>query len=40
MNEVGIMSVNAYWMDRNWAWREVQLTCEEVDILFISYFES
>jgi len=35
-----MISVIDYYMDRNWALREVQLAINEVDILFFSYFES
>jgi len=34
------MLVIAYYMDRNWALREVQLELDEVDRLFFSHFES
>ena len=39
-NKPAIMSVIAYYMDRNWALREVQLAFNEVDCLFFSHFES
>jgi len=39
-NKLGITSVIAYYMDRNWALREVQLVFDEVDSPFFSYFES
>jgi len=39
-NKLRIMSVIAYYMDRNWALREVQLAFDEVDSLFIYRFES
>jgi len=39
-NKVTITSVIAYYMDRNWALREVQLVFNEVDRLFCSRFES
>jgi hypothetical protein len=38
-NKLGITSVIAYYMDRNWALREVQLAFDEVDNLFFSYIE-
>jgi hypothetical protein len=37
--KLGINSVIAYCMDRNWALGEVQLTFDEVDSLFFSHFE-
>jgi len=40
MNKLAITSVIAYYMDRNWALREVQLAFDEVNLLFISRFES
>jgi len=39
-NKLAITSVNAYYMDQNWALREVQLGFDEVDRLFCSRFES
>jgi len=39
-NKLAITSVIAYYMDRNWAFREVQLAFDEVDRLFCSRFES
>jgi hypothetical protein len=39
-NKLATMSVIAYYMDRNWAWREVQLAFDEVDSLIFSYFQS
>jgi len=39
-NKLAITSVIAYYMDRNWALREVQLAFDEVDCLFGSRFES
>jgi len=39
-NKLAIMSVIAYYMDRNWALREVQLAFDEFDRLFCSRFES
>jgi len=39
-NELAIMSVKAYNMDRYWALREVQLAVDEVDGLLYSYSES
>jgi len=39
-NKLTIKSVNAYYMDRNWALREVQLTFDEIARLFFSCFES
>jgi len=39
-NILAITSVIAYYMDRNWALREVQLTFDEVYCLFCSRFES
>jgi len=38
-NNVAITSVIAYFMDRNWAMRKVQLSFNEVDRLFFSHFE-
>jgi len=39
-NKLAITSVIAYYMDRSWALREVQLAFDEVDPLFFSAFES
>jgi len=39
-NKRTITSVSAYYMDRNWALRDVQLAFDEVDRLFLSCFES
>jgi len=39
-NKLAITSVIAYYMDRNWALREVQLAVDEVDRLFSSHFEN
>jgi len=39
-NKLVIASVIAYYMDRNWALREVQLAFDEVDRLLCSRFES
>jgi len=39
-NKLVITSVIAYYMDRNWALREVQLAFDEVNCLFISHSES
>jgi len=39
-NKLAITSVIAYYMDRNWDLREVQLAFDEVNRLFISCFES
>jgi hypothetical protein len=39
-NKLAITSVIAYYMDRNWALREVQLTFDELDRLLCSCFES
>jgi hypothetical protein len=39
-NKVAITSVIAYYMDRNWTLREVQVAFNEVDCLFFSCFES
>jgi len=39
-NKLAITSVIAYYMDRNWALREVQLAFDEVNLLFFSSFES
>jgi len=39
-NKLAITSVIAYYMDRNWALREVQLAFNEVDYHFFSYYES
>ena len=38
-NKLAIQSVIAYYMDRNWALREVQLAFNEVDRLFCSRFK-
>jgi hypothetical protein len=40
MNKIAITSVIAYYMDQNWAFREVELTFDKVDRLFGSRFES
>jgi len=40
MNKLAIMSGIAYYMDRNWALREVQLPFDEVNCLFCSRLES
>ena len=39
-NKLAITSVIAYYMDRNWALREVQLAFDEVNRLFRSRCES
>jgi len=39
-NRLAITSAIAYYMDRNWALREVQLAFDDVDRLFGSHFES
>jgi len=39
-NKLAITSVIAYYMDQNWALREVQLAFDEVDRLFYSQFEN
>jgi len=39
-NKPAITSVIAYYMDRNWALREVQLAFDEINRLFGSRFES
>jgi len=39
-NKQAITSVNAHYMDRNWALLEVQLALDEVDGLFGSRCES
>jgi len=39
-NKLAITSAIAYYVDRNWALREVQLALNEVDRLFYSRFES
>ena len=39
-NTLAIMSVIDYYMNRNWAFCEVQLAFDEVDPLFCSHFES
>ena len=39
-NKLAITSVITYYMDRNWALREVQLAFDEVHRLFCSHFES
>jgi len=38
--KLAIMSVIAYYMDRNWALREIQPAFDEVDRLFCSHFDS
>jgi hypothetical protein len=38
-NKSAITSVIAYYMDRNWAFCEVQLALDEVDHLSFSHFE-
>jgi len=40
MNKMAIMSVIAYYMDRNWALHKVQLAFDEINLLFFSCFES
>jgi hypothetical protein len=39
-NKLAITLVIAYYMDRNWSSREVQLAFDEVDCQFCSHFES
>jgi len=39
-NKLAITSVIAYYMDRKWAMREVQLAFDEVSSLFFFYFNS
>jgi hypothetical protein len=39
-NKLAITSVIAYYLNRNWALREVQLALDEVNRLFCSRFES
>jgi hypothetical protein len=39
-NKLAITSVIGYYMDPNWALRDVQLACDEVNRLFCSRFES
>jgi len=39
-NKLAILSVIAYYMDRNWAMQEVQLAFDEVNSLFFFYFNS
>jgi len=39
-NTLAITSVMAYYMDQNWALREVQLAFDDIDRLFCSRFES
>jgi len=39
-NKLAITSVIAYYIDHNWAMREVQLTFDEVCSLFFFYFNS
>ena len=39
-NKLAITLVIAYYMDRNWALREVQLAFDEIDHLFCARFES
>jgi len=38
-NKHAITSVSSYYMDQNWALREVQLAFKDVDRLFLSTFE-
>jgi len=38
MNIVALMSVVAYYMNWNWAVRDVQLAFDQVDTPFSSYF--
>jgi len=39
-NKLAITSVIAYYVDRNWALREVQLTFDDIDRLFCSCSDS
>jgi hypothetical protein len=39
-NKLPIMSLIAYYMDQNWASREVQLVFDKVDSPIFSYFET
>jgi hypothetical protein len=39
-NKLAITSAIAYYIDRNWALREVQLAFDDVNCLFCSCFES
>jgi hypothetical protein len=39
-NKLAITSAIAYYMDRNWALGEIQLTFDEIDHLFCSRFNS
>jgi len=39
-NKLVITLVIAYYMDQNWALGEVQLTFDEVDCLFFSFFQT
>jgi hypothetical protein len=39
-NKLAITSEIAYYMDQNWALRKVQLAFNEIDIPFMSFFES
>jgi len=39
-NKLAILSVIAYYMDRNWAMQEVQPAFDEVNSLFFFYFNS
>jgi len=39
-NKMAISSVIAYYIDRNWALRELQLAFDKLDRLFFSCFES
>jgi len=39
MNKSPITSVIAYYIDRNWELREVQLAFDKVDSMLSSYFE-
>jgi len=40
MNKVAIVLVIAYYINRNWVLRELQLAFNEVDSPFFSYFEN
>jgi len=39
-HKLAITLVSAYYMDRNWAMREVQIAFDEVNSLFFFYFNS
>jgi len=40
MEELAIMSAIAYYTDRQWEWREVQLAFDKVDSHIFFYFQT